>query len=456
MRLHPRLFLIFSACAALAACNGASDSDPQVPARLDVVAGDAQAGLPSTELAQPLVVRVVDDKGKPVRGRVVNFRVTAGGGSVFAGTAETNADGEARERWTLGPSAADSQKVEARAVDPATGEPLVFATFRATFEGRNVPATIALTGSVPGLGGAPGRVVPDSLYVRVSDRYNLAASGVTVTWSATGGAQPSPATSVTGAGGVASTQVTVGAASGTITATTGPGLTVQAPVTTQVAARLSQTFFFAVDMTPFPAPATALDSTWLGVRVTDANSVPVVGATVTYAVTAGGGTLSRTQSVTNQDGRAYTVLATGPQAGLNQVTAASGAATPITIGYTTVARVVLGSVRTLPDTLRLSPGAVGLVDASALDTGGGMISEAYSASPQTMANVAFLWQNRIPGVVSLDSSVGFGNNNFTQAGIRALAPGQGWVVATLAELPFWVTASAQINTYKDSTYVIVQ
>jgi hypothetical protein len=57
--------------------------------------------------------------------------VTEGGGSVIAGSAQTNADGEARERWTLGPTAGE-QILEARAVDQSTGDPIVFGRIAAT------------------------------------------------------------------------------------------------------------------------------------------------------------------------------------------------------------------------------------------------------------------------------------------------------------------------------------
>jgi hypothetical protein len=96
----------------------------------NIVSGDGQSALANTELADPLVVQVVNERGRAVRDQIVNFRVVAGGGSVFAGTSLTNADGIAKEWWTLGASGA--QSVEVRAVNPATGEKQVFATFNAT------------------------------------------------------------------------------------------------------------------------------------------------------------------------------------------------------------------------------------------------------------------------------------------------------------------------------------
>src|SRR5262245_26661737 len=74
------------------------------------VSGNGQSGLPGTELPKPLVVKVVDRKGRRVEEQIVNFRVVAGGGSVFAGAAITNENGIAQERWTLGLTGA--QRVE--------------------------------------------------------------------------------------------------------------------------------------------------------------------------------------------------------------------------------------------------------------------------------------------------------------------------------------------------------
>ncbi|HEX8906875.1 MAG TPA: hypothetical protein VF771_18640, partial [Longimicrobiaceae bacterium] len=191
-----RFFISLAAAAVvLSACGDPSGSSVKVgpPARLDIVSGDAQQGVAGKELAQPLVVRVTDDKGKPVPGQIVNFRVVSGGGSVFAGAAQTNDDGEARERWTLGTSAADSQRVEARAVDPATGAALVFGTFKAVVL-PDAPVALQVVGATARA--APlGAVLADSLAARVVDAYGNPVPNAQVTWSVTaGGGIVSPAT----------------------------------------------------------------------------------------------------------------------------------------------------------------------------------------------------------------------------------------------------------------------
>ncbi len=107
-----------------------------------IVAGDVQVGEGGKELAEPLRVQVVDQANRPVPNYVVNFRVVSGGGSVFAGAAMTDANGRAADYWTLGPISPDTQRVEVRAVDPATGQRLVYATFRAVAGAANAPVSV--------------------------------------------------------------------------------------------------------------------------------------------------------------------------------------------------------------------------------------------------------------------------------------------------------------------------
>jgi alpha-tubulin suppressor-like RCC1 family protein len=131
-----RQLVTLAACTiVLLACSSGEPAGPRGPsanpAAMLVVSGDEQAGMAGQELADPLVVEVVDSAGEPVEGQLVNFVVTSGGGSVFAGAGITNAQGIVQERWTLGSNPGDEQRVEARAVDTETGERIVFASFRA-------------------------------------------------------------------------------------------------------------------------------------------------------------------------------------------------------------------------------------------------------------------------------------------------------------------------------------
>ena len=176
---------------------------------MQIVSGDVQAGTVGTELAQPLVVKVLDAAGTPVSGQLVNFRVTAGGGSVFAGAAITSSSGVARERWTLGTVAGAEQTVEVRAVDSESGAALTFATFHATANAGAATTMTIVSGDLQSA--AAGSSLSDSLLVRVADRYDNPVQGLTVTWAVPSGAGTiAAATSTTSATGHASAKWTVG------------------------------------------------------------------------------------------------------------------------------------------------------------------------------------------------------------------------------------------------------
>jgi alpha-tubulin suppressor-like RCC1 family protein len=239
-RTAARLAAGIVAVLSLASCD-TTEPRPRVAARMDIVSGNGQEGRAGAELANPLVVKVTDDRGRPVRGQTVNFRVLSGGGSISTGTAQTDDQGQIQARWTLGNStaAADSQRVEARAVD-ASGATLASATFSAIAR-PDAPAGFTAVGSTTRSGTA-GSVILDSLAVRVTDRFGNPIPNVDVTWSATSGGTVSPASTRTDASGVAKARWTLGGSATTQTATaTVAGLgsvTFTASVGTGTAARV--------------------------------------------------------------------------------------------------------------------------------------------------------------------------------------------------------------------------
>src|SRR5438876_11581970 len=130
----------------LASCTAPVGTDQPVGSlSLSVVSGNNQTAPPGTELPAPLVARVEDPRGHPVKGQIVNFVVVSGGGSVFAGAAISGGDGIVQERWTVGFSGL--QQVEARAVDNTTGEELTFATFTATLTDVQAPVVADVASS---------------------------------------------------------------------------------------------------------------------------------------------------------------------------------------------------------------------------------------------------------------------------------------------------------------------
>ena len=75
-------------------------------------------------------MRVLDAAGKPIANQIVSFRVTGGGGQVFAGHAMTSEEGFAREWWTLGPTPGVNT-LEASVLDGIAGDRIVVAELRA-------------------------------------------------------------------------------------------------------------------------------------------------------------------------------------------------------------------------------------------------------------------------------------------------------------------------------------
>lgn len=116
--------MLLGGLMACAGESGTSSLKAGPPAAVTVVVGDSQAGTVHAALAAGIRVRVSDAQGRTVPDQLVNFVVTKGGGSAFAGASLTDASGEATDFWTLGDTAG-VQELEARAIE--NGLPVVLA-----------------------------------------------------------------------------------------------------------------------------------------------------------------------------------------------------------------------------------------------------------------------------------------------------------------------------------------
>lgn len=169
MRLR-RWGMLLLVSAAACAGGDANRLGPTVPPtlRLDVLSGDQQVGAVHATLPQAIRVRVSDSALGPIPGALVVFVVTQGGGAVFAGSVLTNALGEAAEQWTLGDQAGP-QALEARAIDPTTGSPVLVATLTATGQpGPAASLTLTTLDTVLLLG---ERLVPRQVVAGLADAY---------------------------------------------------------------------------------------------------------------------------------------------------------------------------------------------------------------------------------------------------------------------------------------------
>ena len=104
-------------------CGGAkaTEASNPTPSTLIVVQGTNQAVQAGKELPNAIVLRVLTEDGKPVEKTTVGFTVATGGGSVNPGSVLTDANGEARTKWVLGPTTPEqSLKAEVAGIDPVT------------------------------------------------------------------------------------------------------------------------------------------------------------------------------------------------------------------------------------------------------------------------------------------------------------------------------------------------
>ncbi len=314
-----------AATATLIVAAGCSSGGPTAPsategrsgslARLAVAGGDGQSGPVASALPRSPSVRVVSSSGTPQVGVVVRFSVISGGGSVAPPDVSTDADGVASAgTWTLG-TAAGTQELRAA----VAGLPAV--TFRATAEPAS-PAGAAVTAG-EGQSAVAGTAVEVPPAVAVRDSFENPVPGVPVAFSIEeGGGSLEGAQAVTDASGVARVS------SWTLGDTAGPN---------RVVARvegLPPVGFQATGLAGAPAAVAAsggeAQSATAGspvpvppaVRVMDAYGNGIPGIEVTFAVTAGAGSLSGSTADTDAGGVAtLNEWTLGPTPGANTLVA---------------------------------------------------------------------------------------------------------------------------------------
>lgn len=134
----PRRSWLIAAVLLFTACGGDATSPPDDAgdqAAIAVSSGDGQDGAPGMPLGAPLVVRVTDAGGRPVRSATVRFEATTGEGFTLPQTVTTDAAGLASTRWYLGAAAGAQQRLEARVGTSLT------ATFSATRTASHADST---------------------------------------------------------------------------------------------------------------------------------------------------------------------------------------------------------------------------------------------------------------------------------------------------------------------------
>ena len=293
-----------------------------------MVGGNDQSATVGSTLANPFLVEVLDAGGHAVGGQTVSWSVVEGTGTVSPSTSVTNASGEARTFLKVG-SAPGPQRVS------ATLGSLPPVSFSATAMPRAAAQVIVVSGS--GQSAVVGAQLPQALVARVVDALGGTVPGATVTFSVTsgGGSIESP-TVVSDANGQASTSWRLGAAAGT--------QTVSASVSGATAATFSATArenggtsLVVISGGGQTGAVTSTLTQPLVVRLVDAQSAPVSGATVLFTATGFNGTLTPTSATTNANGEASATWRLGAAAGTQTVNASSNGAAPVSFSATATA-----------------------------------------------------------------------------------------------------------------------
>lgn len=381
-------------------------------ASLRIEAGDNQAAVAGSSVAVPPSVAVVDANDNGVEGVAVTFAVASGGGSVTAPAQTSAANGVATVgSWTLGTSAgANTLRVTAAGLTDTVTVTATALSGTATAiqleAGNNQIDTVAAT-------------LPEAYAVKVVDNFGNGVAGIPVSWSVTGGGGSIGPSSTTDANGVATSPRVLGTMVGPHTAQGAVGGLSGSPVAFNATATVgAPALFTTVQGTPQTATVATNVSVAPRVRVTDQFTNPIAGHSVTFAVTAGGGTVNPTTPVlTLADGTATATSWTlGTGAGTNNNTLSATAPGGLT-----------GNPRTF--TASATPGAPNSIAVQS-GTGQTAVTGNNVANPP-MAIVRDQFNNPVPGVTVNFSASGGGSAGTPAATTNASGVATStWTVST--------------------------
>jgi len=199
------LAALLTAVPTLLAFPGCSKTtEAPAASNLSIVQGNFQTAAAGTLLPTPIVLRVYATDGTPLAKIPVSFNVTQGGGIVDPATVVSDANGEVKAKWTLGP-ASQAQAVTGNApgVDPVQLQAFgVLPSDLIIAQGNNQS-------------GKASAALPVQIVIRVTGGSNVPIPNQTVALSVTsGGGSISPQSVVTNALGEVSVRWTLGPSTG--------------------------------------------------------------------------------------------------------------------------------------------------------------------------------------------------------------------------------------------------
>lgn len=173
--MSSRSYCVRAVLAVAAILLTACGDDPQVPSASTPTVAAALTGRVGVVLQQEPSVRVTDKKGKNIKGLLVRWRVTSGGGKVSTDTSRTDAGGLALSGgWILG-TTAGTQTLEA----VVEGLPPTVFTATATPGPLTTMALVSPDNQVAVVGSR----LPISPSVRAEDSYGNPIAGIPVAFT---------------------------------------------------------------------------------------------------------------------------------------------------------------------------------------------------------------------------------------------------------------------------------
>ena len=361
--------------------------------KMEALTSPSQGGSAGKPVSQPPAVVVLAADNTPVPGVPVTFVVSGGGAIAPTGVIMSNANGVAAlTSWTLGPQAGVSQTVTASSPGLA-GSPI-------TFSATSLAASKIVKVSGDAQSTVLGRPLPQPIVVRVTDPNDALVPNATVTFTVNGGGSLSATGATTDASGQASVRWTLGATLGTQTLTASLVGPQGAPFVTFTATATGATDIAKVSGDNQQGAAGSDLTAPLRVRVTGANSEPVVGVLVTFSPN-GGGVATPPTATTDANGEATTRWTLPPTTGSKTLTASISSATG-------PASVTFGALATAPP-----PSGIVIVD------GDNQSGQAGSALPrQIVARVVTTIGSGIPGAtVTFTPASGSGQSFSPASGV---------------------------------------
>ena len=272
------------------------------------ISGDDLYGSPGETLPDPFIVEVQDQYNIPMEGVLGSFSVVTGGGSLSTTTIITDANGRAESTLTLGNEpGTNTIQVSVEGVS----QTVIF-----TAEAIAPIPTMLETVSGNNQSGLTGDTLTNPFVVQVLAQNGNLLRGAAVQFTLlTGGGALRPTTSITDANGRAESTLTLGNDSGTNTVEVSvEGVSQTVTFTAETIARMPTTLQSISGDNQNGVAGEVLMSPFVA-EIRDQGSTPMEGVTVTFAVSAGGGSLNPEMGLTDANGWVESTLTLGNDPG---------------------------------------------------------------------------------------------------------------------------------------------